>query len=88
MAPSAQAAARAERDERYSQRAGARAMRNAAADLRQQSLQEVMVMREQARPDAAPAARPRRSTADGRWSRERAWEEAQAAVRPRRLSVM
>ena len=67
-----------ERDERHARRAGKTAACNAAAELRQQSLQEVLVVREEARPDQAPASRPR-VAADRRWTRARAWEEARAA---------
>ena len=76
-APTVQAHTR-ERDERHAWRAGKTAARNASAELRQQSLQEVLVVREEARPDQAPASRPR-VAADRRWTRARAWEEARAA---------
>ena len=76
-APTVQAHTR-ERDERHARRAGKTAARNASAELRQQSLQEVLVVREEARPDQAPASRPR-VAADRRWTRARAWEEARAA---------
>ena len=63
------------RDARCAQREEARAARNQAASLRQQSLQEVLVDREVERPDRAPEQRPRRGA---RWNRAEAW----AAVAP------
>ena len=51
------------RDARAAQRAEATAVRNEAAELRQRSLQEVLVQRTADRPDRAPADRPRRTAA-------------------------
>ena len=63
-------------DEESAARSARHAARSAAADLRQQSLQEVLVGREEARPDQAPAMRPRQP-----WvGRTAAWEAAQQAA--------
>ena len=73
QAPSAEQRAR---DERCARRADASAQRSAAAEQRQQSLQEVLVHREAERPDRAPTLRPRREQS---WSREAAWEASARA---------
>ena len=48
-------------------------------ELRQQALQEVLVLRQVSRPDVAPPTRPRRSATATPWDRTAAFEEQRAA---------
>ena len=68
-----------QRDERQAQRSAALEQRyRTASALRQQALNEVLVQRPAARPDAAPRTRPRRPAGAGAWNRNAAYEERQA----------